>query len=50
MSLVESIPAPGVDREELLRFAGALEFASEHPIAAAIARAAQGGDGRAARC
>lgn len=40
MSVVDSVPAPGVDAAELLRLAGALEFASEHPIAAAIARAA----------
>ncbi len=40
MALVEVIAAPGVDRTELLRLAGALEDASEHPIATAIAAAA----------
>ncbi|GAA5155361.1 heavy metal translocating P-type ATPase [Microbacterium pseudoresistens] len=37
MRLVDVIPEPGVDRAQLLRFAGALEDASEHPIAQAIA-------------
>src|SRR5699024_9691492 len=32
MTLVEAITEPGVDRTELLRLAGALEDASEHPI------------------
>lgn len=36
MTLVEVITESGVDRAELLRFAGALEDASEHPIAQAI--------------
>ena len=40
MSLVDVIPAEGVDPRELLRLAGALEAASEHPIARAIAEAA----------
>ncbi|WP_368784479.1 heavy metal translocating P-type ATPase [Arthrobacter sp. B0490] len=40
MTLVEVITEPGVDRAELLRLAGALEDASEHPIAQAIAKAA----------
>ena len=40
MTLVEVIPANGTDRAQALRFAGALESASEHPIAQAIARAA----------
>ncbi|WP_308492760.1 heavy metal translocating P-type ATPase [Microbacterium terrisoli] len=40
MSLVEVIAEPGTDRDELLRLAGAVEDASEHPIAQAIARAA----------
>jgi Cu+-exporting ATPase len=40
MSLVDVIPAGGVDRERLLRLAGAVEAASEHPIAQAIAAAA----------
>ncbi|MBK0418961.1 copper-translocating P-type ATPase [Leucobacter sp. CSA1] len=40
MSLVDVIMEPGVDRAELLRYAGALENASEHPIGQAIARGA----------
>jgi len=40
MTLVDVIPESGTDRDELLRFAGALEDASEHPIAQAIAKAA----------
>ena len=40
MSLVEVAVANGVDRDEALRLAGALENASEHPIAQAIAKAA----------
>jgi Cu+-exporting ATPase len=39
MTLVDVIPA-GPDRADLLRLAGAVEAASEHPIAQAIARAA----------
>jgi Cu+-exporting ATPase len=41
MRLVEVIPADGVDEAELLRLAGAVEHASEHPIARAIAAGAQ---------
>ncbi|WP_432872156.1 heavy metal translocating P-type ATPase [Microbispora rosea] len=40
MTLVEVHPADGQDPEEVLRLAGALEHASEHPIAQAIARGA----------
>ncbi|WP_243228389.1 cation-translocating P-type ATPase [Microbacterium sp. CIAB417] len=40
MTLVGVHPADGVDRADLLRLAGALEDASEHPIAQAIAKAA----------
>lgn len=40
MTLVDVITEPGTDRVELLRLAGALEDASEHPIAQAIANAA----------
>lgn len=40
MTLVDVVTEPGVDRAELLRLAGALEDASEHPIAQAIARGA----------
>jgi Cu+-exporting ATPase len=41
MSLVDVVTAGGVTRAEVLRIAGALEDASEHPIAKAIARAAR---------
>ena len=41
MSLAAVHLADGVDHDTALRMAGALEKASEHPIAAAIARAAQ---------
>ncbi|MGW4197123.1 heavy metal translocating P-type ATPase [Streptomyces sp. NPDC005004] len=40
MQLQEVIAAPGVDKDELVRLAGALEHASEHPIAQAIAAGA----------
>ena len=40
MSLVDVVVEPGTDRGELLRLAGALEDASEHPIAQAIAKGA----------
>jgi Cu+-exporting ATPase len=40
MTLRDVVPAAGQDAGELLRVAGALESASEHPIAQAIARAA----------
>ncbi|HAQ59490.1 MAG TPA: heavy metal translocating P-type ATPase [Microbacterium sp.] len=40
MTLVDLIAEPDTDPEELLRLAGALEDASEHPIAQAIAKAA----------
>jgi Cu+-exporting ATPase len=40
MSLVEVAVADGVDADRALRLAGALENASEHPIARAIAKAA----------
>jgi Cu+-exporting ATPase len=41
MKLVDVIPAMGTDDAELLRLAGALEDASEHPVAAAIAAGAR---------
>ncbi len=41
MSLADVSAAPGTDPAELLRLAGAVEDASEHPIAAAIAAAAR---------
>jgi Cu+-exporting ATPase len=40
MALVEVAVADGVDRDDALRLVGALENASEHPIAQAIAKAA----------
>ncbi len=40
MVLTAVHPAPGNDRREVLRLAGALESYSEHPIARAVARAA----------
>jgi Cu+-exporting ATPase len=41
MTLVEVVPADGVDPDELLAVVGALEHASEHPIAEAIAAGAR---------
>jgi P-type Cu+ transporter len=41
MSLVDVVPVPGIDADVVLRLAGALEDASEHPIAQAIASAAR---------
>jgi P-type Cu+ transporter len=41
MSLTDVVTAAGVDRAEALRLVGALEDASEHPIAQAIAGAAK---------
>ncbi|WP_328478540.1 heavy metal translocating P-type ATPase [Streptomyces sp. NBC_00377] len=40
MQLQDVFTAPGVDKDELLRLAGSLEHASEHPIAQAIAAGA----------
>ncbi|MPV36019.1 heavy metal translocating P-type ATPase [Georgenia subflava] len=40
MTLTDVITGTGVDRADLLRLAGALENASEHPIAQAIAKGA----------
>ncbi|MGO3834717.1 MAG: heavy metal translocating P-type ATPase, partial [Microbacteriaceae bacterium] len=40
MSLVDVITEPGTERSQLLQLAGAIENASEHPIAQAIATAA----------
>lgn len=40
MQLVEVVAAEGEDQDRLLRFVGAVELASEHPIAQAIARGA----------
>ncbi len=41
MTLVDVVAAPGEDADEVLRLAGALEDASEHPIAQAIAAGAR---------
>ncbi|HWH33213.1 MAG TPA: heavy metal translocating P-type ATPase, partial [Egibacteraceae bacterium] len=41
MSLVDVTTAPGVSQDDALRLVGALEDASEHPIAQAIAKAAR---------
>ncbi len=41
MSLVDVIPAPGFDADEVLGLVGAVEHASEHPVAKAIATAAR---------
>jgi Cu+-exporting ATPase len=41
MSLAGVLTAPGADADELLRLAGAVEHASEHPIGAAVAAGAR---------
>ncbi|MFI5490908.1 heavy metal translocating P-type ATPase [Actinoplanes sp. NPDC051859] len=40
MTVGQLVPEPGTSAEELLRLAGAVEAASEHPLGRAIARAA----------
>ncbi|UGS34486.1 heavy metal translocating P-type ATPase [Capillimicrobium parvum] len=45
MSVTDVVTIPGTSRDEALRIAGALEDASEHPIAQAIARAARDATG-----
>ncbi|MGY1672930.1 heavy metal translocating P-type ATPase [Geodermatophilus sp. SYSU D00710] len=40
MSLLDVVAAPGEDRRQVLRLAGALEDASEHPVARAVATGA----------
>ncbi|SDL62039.1 Cu+-exporting ATPase [Lentzea albidocapillata subsp. violacea] len=40
LTLVDVIPAAGANRDEVLRYAAAVENASEHPIGAAIVREA----------
>jgi P-type Cu+ transporter len=45
MSLVDAVVPRGVERADALRLAGALEHASEHPVARAIAAAAGRGRG-----
>ncbi len=46
MWVADAVPVTGVERETLLRLAGAAEAASEHPIAQAIASAASDAVGR----
>ncbi|MDD7968056.1 heavy metal translocating P-type ATPase [Actinomycetospora lemnae] len=46
MSLVDVHPAAGEEADEVLRLAGAVEDASEHPIARAITAAARARSGR----
>jgi Cu+-exporting ATPase len=41
MALVDVVPAAGVDADDLLRLAGAVEDASEHPVGRAIAAGAR---------
>src|SRR4029077_3796256 len=41
MAVSGARPAPGTGRDLLLRYAGAVEQASEHPVAAAISGAAR---------
>jgi Cu+-exporting ATPase len=41
MQLVDVITGPDATRADVLQYAGALEFASEHPVAKAIAQAAK---------
>ena len=41
MALVDVVPVDGIDADEVLRLTGALEDASEHPIAQAIAAGAR---------
>ncbi|WP_433204144.1 heavy metal translocating P-type ATPase [Dactylosporangium sp. CS-047395] len=40
LALTAVVPAEGEDADEVLRLAGAVEHASEHPVAQAVARAA----------
>ena len=40
MAVTDVVPVAGIGREALLRYAGAVEQASEHPVAAAISEAA----------
>ena len=45
MTLPDVVAGPGEDADEVLRLAGALEDASEHPVARAIAAGARDGSG-----
>jgi len=49
MTLLDVVAADGEDRDKVLRLAGALEDASEHPIAKAVANAARDDSGRLPR-
>jgi Cu+-exporting ATPase len=49
MALLDVVAADGEDRAQVLRLAGALEDASEHPIAKAVANAARDEGGRLPR-
>jgi P-type Cu+ transporter len=49
MALVEVRPAPGEDRDEVLRYAAAVEQHAEHPIGRAIAAAGPSSDAAAER-
>ncbi|CAM3744249.1 cation-translocating P-type ATPase [Occultella aeris] len=44
MTLLELVPAAGESADDVLRLAGAVEHASEHPIARAVARSAAEAD------
>jgi Cu+-exporting ATPase len=46
MTLIDVVTVDGTDRDEVLRLVGALEDASEHPIAKAIANAARAEGGQ----
>jgi P-type Cu+ transporter len=46
MTLIDVVTVNGTDHNEVLRFVGALEDASEHPIAKAIANAARDATGQ----
>jgi Cu+-exporting ATPase len=41
MALVDVVPAPGEDRDDVLRVAAALEHVSEHPVARAVVAGAR---------
>jgi P-type Cu+ transporter len=45
MTLTAVLALPGTSRDELLMYAGTVEHASEHPVAAAVTAAAQGAGG-----
>ena len=49
MTLVDVVAVAGEDADEVLRLAGAVEDASEHPIGARRRRGARGARGRRSR-